>query len=157
MFKDKTIKLSGRVNLVCRDKDGNVKWNTGWLKNTIAFTGLAAVTGLIGDVDSQDPFTYLAVGTSSAAEDAEDTALTAEIVDSGLARAAATVTREDDAETDDMLQLVKVWSPTETKAIEEIGVFNHASAGIMLGRKLTTTKTVNNGDTLTATYQITVS
>jgi hypothetical protein len=38
--------------------------------------------------------------------------------------------------------------------VEEIGVFNDASDGIMLGRQVTGTKTINDGESLQATYQI---
>ena len=156
-MKKSSIELTGRVKLVCKDKNGKVKWNTGWLYNTIAYTGLAACSGLLGDVDSQNPFTYLAVGTDSTAESGAHTALQSEITDSGLARASATVTRETTTRTNDTLQLAKTWTATATKAVEEIGIFNAASAGVMLGRKLTGTKTVNNTDQLIATYQVVIS
>lgn len=149
-----SLKLTGRVKLVCRRKDGSIKWNTGWLYNTTTNVGFAVLAGLAGAVDAQTAFTYLAVGTDSTAESAAHTALIAEITNTGLARAAATVSRVTTTQTNDTLQLYKVWTATGTKVIEEIGVFNAASAGVMAGRKLTTTKTVNNTETLTATYQI---
>ena len=147
------IGIKGQVRLQCKDKDGNLKWDTGFMKNTITNASLAVMSGLVGNVDSQTAFTYLAVGTSSTAESAAHTALQAEITDTGLARAAATVSRETTTQTNDTLQLTKTWTATGTKAVEEIGAFNDPSAGTMLGRKLTTTKTVNNGEQLTATYQ----
>jgi len=147
------LKIKGMVKLECHDKEGNLKWTTDWLKNTITNAGLAVVSGLVGNTGSQTAFTYLAVGTSATAESAAHTALQAEITDSGLARVAATVSRVTTTQTNDTLQLYYVWTATATKAIEEVGAFNASSAGSMLGRKLTTTKTVNNTDTLTATYK----
>jgi len=147
------IKIKGQVRLQCHNAEGELKWDTGFMKNTITYGGLAVVSGLIGDVDTQTSFTYLAVGTSSAAENDSHTALTAEIVDTGLERAKATVTRETTTQTNDTLQLVKTWTATGTKAVEEVGSFNALASGDMLGRKLTTTKTVNNTETLTGTYQ----
>lgn len=152
MNKD-TIGIKGQVRLQCLDKDGNLKWDTGFMRNTITNAGLAVMAGLVGNVDSQTAFTYLAVGTSSTAESAAHTALQAETTTNGLERAAATVTRETTTQTNDTLQLTKTWTASGTVVVEEVGAFNDASAGTMLGRKLTTTKTVNSGEQLIGTYQ----
>lgn len=151
------VGLKGRARLQCFDKDGNLKWDTGFMRNTIASAGKAVVAGLIGNSGSPTAFTYLAVGTSATAESASHTALQAEITDSGLARASATVALVTTTVTNDTLRLTKTFSVTGTKTIEEIGIFNAVSAGTMLGRKLTTSKAVSSGDSLQATYDIQVS
>lgn len=145
--------LAGRVKLDCHNPDGSLKWTTGWIKNGITNAGKAQVALLAGDA-SATPFTYLEVGTSSTAFAASQTALQAAVTDSGLARAAATVSRVTTTVTNDTLQLVKTWTATGSKTIEEVGIFNAASAGTMLGRALTGTKSVVNGETLTGTYQV---
>jgi hypothetical protein len=150
------IKLTGIARLACYDKDGNLKWDTGEMKNTITNAGLAQVALLLGDATAV-PFTYLAVGTSSTAESAAHTALQAEITDSGLARAAATVSRVTTTQTNDSLNLYHEWTASGSKTIEEVGIFNDASAGTMLGRKLTTSKAVVSTDKLQGTYKIVVS
>lgn len=147
------LKISGLIKLDCHNADGTLKWSTGWVKNGITNAGKAQISLLAGDA-SATPFTYLAVGTSSTAFAASQTALQAEITDTGLARAAATVSRVTTTETNDTLQLTYTWTATGTKAIEEIGIFNASSSGTMLGRALTTTKSVVNGETITATYQV---
>lgn len=147
------FKVTGMVRLKHYDKDGNLKDDTGWLKNTITNAGLAEVAGLVGNTGSPTAFTYLAVGTSSTAESAAHTALQAEITDSGLERAAATVSRSTTTATNDTLQLDYTWSVTGTKSVEEIGAFNDATTGDMLGRKLTGTKSMVNGEQLAATYK----
>ena len=149
----KNLKIKGRVKLERHGASGKLIDSTGWLYNTITTAGLAVVSGLVGAADAQTAFTYLAVGTGSTAESSAHTALIAETVTNGLERAAATVTRETTTETDDTLQLYKQWTASGTIVVEEIAALNAASAGTMLGRKLTTTKTVNSGETLTATYQ----
>lgn len=149
-----TIKIQGRVKIWVYDIFGKLRDETAWLTNTVTSTAFAAVAGLVGATDSQSAFTYLAVGTDATAAAASQTALLAEITDTGLSRHAATVTRETTTQTNDTLQLVYEWTATGTKAVEEIGVFNATSAGVMLGRKTTGTKTVNNGEKLNATYQI---
>lgn len=146
--------LEGKVRLVCHDKDGNIKFDTGFIKNSITNASFAVLSGLAGNVDAQTAFTYLAVGTSTTAPSASQTALGGEITDSGLSRASATVSRVTTTQTNDTLQLVKAFSVTGTKTVEEVGIFNASSGGTMLGRALTTSKAVVNGDTLTITYQV---
>lgn len=148
------IHIQGRVKLLIIDKDGKIKYQTDWMNNIITNASLAVFSGLAGNTGSQTAFTYLAVGTSTTAVASSQTALQAEITDSGLARASATVSRVTTTQTNDTLQLVKSWSVTGTKTIEEIGVFNASSSGVMAGRKLTGSKAVENGDTVNATYQI---
>lgn len=145
--------LAGRIKLDCYKPDGSLKWTTGWIKNTIVNEGKAQIALLAGDA-SATPFTYLAVGTSSTAPAASQTALQAEISTNGLSRAAATVSRVTTTVTNDTLQLVKAWSVSGSSTVEEIGIFNASSNGTMLGRALTGSKAVVNGETLTGTYQV---
>lgn len=147
------LKIMGQVKLECYSEDGKLKWTTGWLKNTITNAGLAAMAGLVGNTGSVPAFTYLAVGTSSTAESAAHTALQAEITDSGLARASATVSRVTTTQTNDTLQLYKEWTASGSKTVEEVGAFNDATTGTMLGRKLTTSKAVVATDKLQGTYK----
>ena len=148
------MKIEGRVKLTCYKQDGSLKWTTGWLKNTITNAGLAAVARLVGYDLGGDRFRYLAVGTNNAAESAAHTTLTTELTDSGLARVAATVTRVTTTQTNDTLHLTHTWNVTATKTVEEVGVFDASSAGTMLGRKLTGSKAVENGDDLKGEYEI---
>lgn len=145
--------MRGRIKLDCFDKDGNLKWTTEWIDNLIVNAGKAQLALLAGDA-SAVPFTYIAVGTSTTAVSAAQTALQAEIVDSGLARAAATVSRVTTTTTNDTVQLAKTFGVSGSKTVEEIGIFNDPSAGTMLGRALTTSKVVSSGDNLAATYQV---
>ena len=99
------------------------------------------------------PFTYIAVGTGTAAEAAGDTTLGTEITDSGLARADATTkTRAMPTQTDDTTSLSEVFSVTGAKTAGEVAVFNAAAAGTMWFRhKLAATKSLVNGDSYTVT------
>lgn len=150
---EESIKIKGSIKLDCYDKEGTLKWSTGWVSNGITNAGKALLASLAGDA-SAVPFTYLAVGTSSTAFGASQTALQAEITDSGFARAAGTVTRTTTSVTNDTLQVTKTWTATGAKTIEEIGLFNDSSAGTMLGRALTGTKTMATDETLAATYKV---
>lgn len=121
--------------------------------NTITNAGKAQIALLAGDA-SATPFTYLAVGTSTTAPAASQTALAAEITDTGLARAAATVSRTTTTQTNDTLSLVYTWTASGSKTVEEVGIFNASSAGTMLGRALTSTKSLVNGEQLQVTYTV---
>lgn len=145
--------VQGRVKLECRRADGSLKWETDWISNVFTNAGKAQAALLYGDA-SATPFTYLAVGTSSTAAAATDTTLGAEIVDSGLERAAGTVSRVNTSVTNDTFQITKTWTATGSKTVEEVGVFNAVSGGTMGNRALTTSKAVASGETLTGTYQV---
>lgn len=146
------IKIKGFVDFEIKDINGNVKdkWS---VTNTVVTAGKAQMALLAGDA-SATPFTYLELGTSSTAPAIGQTALQAAITDTGLARASATVSRTTTTVTNDTLQLVYTWTASGSKTIEEIGIFNANSAGTMLARALTTSRSVVNGDTFTATYKV---
>lgn len=174
--------LIGEQTFELRDKNGNIKklWNenvlgklirlnfgfevripfvTGFsgekmvIKNLITNAGFAGVASRINGADSEAAFTYLAVGTGATAANAADTTLQAEIVDSGLQRAAATCTRVTTTQTNDTAQLVKTFSVTGTKAVTECGALNAASTGTLLGRQVFSAINVVSGDSLAITYK----
>jgi hypothetical protein len=150
-----TVTLKGTYTFEIRDVDGNIK-DSWTVDNIVTNAGKAQLALLTGDA-SAVPFTYLAVGTSATAVAATDTTLTAEIVDSGLERAAGTVSRVTTTTTNDTFQITKTWTASGSKTVEEVGVFNAASAGTMLSHALTTSKAVTSGETLTATYALRLS
>lgn len=144
------IKITGMCKLECRDTNGNLLWSD-YGHNIITNAGKAQIALLASD-GSAVPFSYLALGTSSTAEAASQTALVAEITDTGLARHSATVSRTTTTVTNDTMRLTYTWTASGTKTIEEVGVFNDATTGTMLGRKLTGSRVINNTEQLTATY-----
>lgn len=148
-----TLSIKGKIRLEIRDKDGNLKSDTGFISNLITSAGKAQIALLAGDA-SAVPFTFLAVGTSNTAVSVGQTALIGEITTSGLGRAAATVSRTTTTVTNDTLSLVKTFTVTGSATIEEVGIFNDASAGTMLGRALTGTTAVVNGDSIQFTYLV---
>jgi hypothetical protein len=139
-----TLKIKGSYNFKIFDVNGNLKdeWE---VDNLVVTAGKAQLALLAGDATAT-PFTS-----------AGQTALQAAITDTGLARAAATVSRTTTTVTNDTLQLVYTWTASGSKTIEEIGVFNASSAGTMLSRALTTSKSVVNGETFQATYKLAFS
>lgn len=151
-----SIKLTGLIQIEVFDKDGNLK-DRRLIKNLIPTAGKAAIASRINGDGSEAVFTYLAVGTGTTAAAAGDTALGTEITDSGLARAAATVSRVTTTVTNDTAQFVKTWTVTGTKAVTECGIFNDASAGTILGRQVFSAVNVANLDTLKITYKVKVT
>lgn len=116
--------------------------------------GLAEMSNLWSGESSPLKMTHIAVGTGDTAFAAADTTLETEITDSGLARVAATVTRETTNVTDDTTQLVTTFTVTGTKTIKEVGILNASSTGDLGGRTvLETPKDVVNGSSYTVTYK----
>lgn len=151
-----TLKLRGEISIKVVDKEGKLKEERE-IQNTITYAGLAVVSGLINGADSLAPFTYLAVGTGTTASAVTDTALETEITDTGLARAAATCTRQTTNQTNDTAQLVKAWTATGAKAVTECGIFNASSGVSLLGRQVFSAINTANGDVITITYKIVTS
>jgi len=123
------------------------------IKNTITNASLAEISGLVGNTGSKTAFTYLAVGTGTTASAATDTALETEITDTGLERAAATVSQVTTTQTNDTLQLLKQWTATGSAAVTEVGAFNDASAGTMLGRQVFAVLNITANSTIQVTYK----
>lgn len=121
----------------------------------ITKAALAELSNLTGDVSSPTAFSHIALGDSNTAFAASQTALQSEITGNGLARAAATVTQQTTTETDDTTRFVHQWTVTGSETVREVGIFNDASAGTMLARKvLGTSRSLGSGDTYTYTYNI---
>lgn len=152
MNNNDTIKLTGKYSLKIIGVDGKVRDE--WVvDNLVVSAGKAQLALLAGDATAT-PFTYVAVGTSSTAVSAGQTALQAETTTNGLQRASGTVGRTTTTVTNDTLQITKTFTASGTVAVEEIGIFNASSSGTMLSRALTSTKTVLNGETLACTYTL---
>lgn len=115
--------------------------------------GFALVAALVGSVDTPAAVTYLALGTDATAAAPAQTALLAEITDTGLERHAATVTRVTTTVADDTLQLLWEWTATGVKVLREIGAFNDATVGIMLARKVYAAITTAAIDHVKMTYK----
>ena len=98
-------------------------------------------------------FAYLAVGTGTTGAAAGDTALEAEITTGGLARALATLSRVTTTQTNDTAPLLYIWTSSASHAITELGTFNDASAGVLLGRQVFGLITVVSGDTIQLTHK----
>ena len=124
---------------------------------TFQNAGIASVAGLInGEVTNF--FDYIALGSGTDAEDATDTTLVTEITTNGGARASSTNSQVTTTVTNDTAQFLKTFSFTGTLAINECAVFDAATTGTMLMRhKFTSTKNVEDGDSLELTIKMQVT
>lgn len=126
-------------------------------ENLVTTRGKQIVAERIGGTGSQAAIGYIAVGTGTTAAAAGNTALETEITDSGLARAAATVSNVTTTTTNDTEQFVKTFTVTGTKAVTEEGLFDASSSGNMLARQVFSAVNVVNGDSLQITHKITAA
>lgn len=154
MEANNTLKIKGKIRLQVLNKDGKILQDTGFMENLVTNAGKAAIAGLVGNTGSITAFTYLAVGTSSTAVAVTDTTLGAEITDTGLARTVATVSRTTTSVTNDTLTLTYTWTATGSKTVQEIGILNASSGGVLLAHKLTGAVSVVNTNLLVATYNV---
>ena len=186
MFKKETTKMRGVMKLTLRNKNGEIKklWNENRLgrflrtklhldlqgifflghwadslsfHNIITSAGKAGMASRCNGDGSEAVFNYLAVGTGTTAASVDDTALEAEIVDSGLARASADISRTTTNVSNDTAKLSHTWSATASKAITEAGALNAASNGTLLGRQTFSAVNVDNGDSFQLDYSFVFS
>ena len=145
-----TLKITGAVSIKLLDKGGNVL-ETREIPNLVVTTGKTFIAASMLKTTTNSPLamTHMAVGTSSTAPAAGDTALGAEAgrVALGSATSSSNV----------VTYTATFPAGTGTGALVEAGIFNAASAGTLLCR--TTFSVVNKGaaDAMSITWTITVS
>jgi hypothetical protein len=147
------IGVSGKVRLLHKRGEKVISDDT--FCNTITTAGIAEVAGLING-SRTGAFTYLALGDSGTEATAADTALTNEITAAGLARVAATCTRTITDTANDTAQLLHTFTATNTQAVREVGIFDSAAVGIMLGHHTFPVKNMEEDDVLQITYKVDV-
>ena len=142
------MKAKGRLNIVLKDQDGNVK-DTREVDNLVVDTGLDYIASRMKDATAT-AMSHMAIGSGTTAAAADDTDLES-ILGSREALDSTTV-------TDNTVQYVSSFEAGDgTGAVTEAGIFNAATSGTMLCR--TVFSVVNKGanDTLSITWTITLS
>lgn len=140
--------FKGTMFLELRKANGDIE--TRRKDNLIVNGGFDFICDAIGLPAQPTEMNYIAVGTSSTAAAATQTALVTE-----LARGAATYAHT--AGTKVMTFTTTFAAGTATGAITEAGVLNASSSGIMLDRVVFAVINKGADDTLTATFQFTLS
>lgn len=120
----------------------------------VTTAGKRAIAQMIGGVSAVADFDYLALGTSATAFAVGQTALVGEITTLGLERAQDATPTEAAA----VLSIDYTWTATGAATLNEVGLFNAAAAGTMLGRTVLAAPVAMVTDsTYKYTYTITVS
>lgn len=140
------IKVTGAVSIKLFDKNGQLK-DDRQIKNLVVAAGKTFIAARM--VGTPNEMSHMAIGASSTAADAADTALGSELGRVALASetsSGAVVT-----------YTATFPAGTGTGAVVEAGILNAGSGGTMLCR--TTFAVVNKGvdDVMSITWQITVS
>ena len=145
------LKLAGQLNIVIRDKDGNVK-ESRLVENLVVNAGLAyIISRMVGTAKAV--MSHMAVGSSATAAAAGDVDL-GSILGSRKTLTSSTITG---ANNEKVTYIATFNAGEGTGAITEAGIFNASTAGDMLCR--TVFSVVNKGadDTMTITWVITLS
>ena len=121
------------------------------VENVIAATGMREVAGLILTDIGGTGFDYLALGTASTAPSTANTTLGAEFY-----RTAGTGTRVTTTHADDTAQLSGSFTMTTTATLNECGIFNSSSVGVLLARTTYSAISTENNDTVNAVYKVQV-
>lgn len=121
-------------------------------KNIVVNAGKAGVASRINGDGAAAVFNYVAIGTGSAAAAATDTTLGTEIAADGGQRATATVSRITTTVTNDTAKWLITYNFTGSYAVTESGIFNAASAGTMLARRVFAAINVASGDSIQITW-----
>jgi hypothetical protein len=147
MFENK-LSVKGRLSVVLRDADGNVKQSQD-IPNLVVSSGLAFIASRMKDT-TDAAMSHMAVGSGTTAAAAGDTALETQI-GSRVSLTSTTVTANAVA------YVATFAAGTGTGAITEAGIFNADTSGTMLCR--TVFSVVNKGadDTLQITWTITLN
>ena len=142
------LKLKGRVALVLKDKNGNVK-ESREIDNLVVDTGLDYIASRMKDATAT-AMTHMGLGSGTTAAAAGDTDLES-ILGSREDLDSTTV-------TDNTVQYIASFEAGDaTGAVTEAGLFNAASAGTMLCRTVFAVVNKQADDTMTVTWTITIS
>lgn len=146
-----SLKAKGTLTLQLIDADGKVKEQHE--RNLVVNTGLAYIISRMKDATTT-VMSHMGVGSGTTAAAAADTALQNQLARVALDSTAIVTTNV----TSDSVQYVATFNAgTGTGAVTEAGIFNAATAGIMLCR--TVFPVINKGDldTLVITWKVTVA
>jgi len=145
---DENLKLSGQVNIVLRDKNGNVKEER-TEENLVVTSGLGYIASRMKDA-SATAMTHMGLGSGTTAAAAGQTDLVT-LLGSREALDSTTVTANAVA------YVSSFEAGDATGAVTEAGIFNAASGGTMLCRVVFSVVNKAADDTMTVTWTITVS
>jgi hypothetical protein len=148
---NENLKLSGQLNIVLKDKDGNVK-DSREVKNLVVNAGLAYIASrMVGT--SKSVMSHMALGSGTTAAAAGQTDLVS-ILGSREALDSTTISGTNDEK---VVYVSSFEAGDATGAVTEAGIFNASTAGDMLCRTVFSVVNKAADDTMTVTWTITLS
>ncbi len=148
---NENLKLSGQLNIVLKDKDGNVK-DSREVKNLVVNTGLAYIASrMVGT--SKSVMSHMALGSGTTAAAAGQTDLVS-ILGSREVLDSTTISGTNDEK---VVYVSSFEAGDATGAVTEAGIFNASTAGDMLCRTVFSVVNKAADDTMTVTWTITLS
>ena len=148
---NENLKLSGQLNIVLKDKAGNVKEERE-LKNLVVNAGLAYIASRMTGT-AKDVMSHMGLGSGSTAAAAADTDL-GSLLGSREALDSTTISGTNDEK---VVYVSSFEAGDATGAVTEAGIFNAASGGDMLGRTVFSVVNKAADDTMSVTWTITLS
>ena len=146
------INVKGTVKIELFNKKGELKDKREICENLVVNTGLYHIADQMSD-KGEAAMSHMAIGTGTTAPVAGDTILQAE-----LDRNALTSKTQGTAADQNKVTYIGDWAAGDgTGAITEAGIFNAATAGVMLARIAFSAINKAANDTLRITWQHTYS
>jgi hypothetical protein len=143
-----SLKLKGRVGIVLKDKDGNVK-ETREIDNLVVNAGLSFIASRMGGT-SASVMSHMALGSSTTAAAAGQTDLLS-ILGSREVLDSTTVN------SNQILYVASFEAGDATGGITEAGLFNASTGGTMLCRTVFSVVNKAADDTMSVTWTITIT
>lgn len=143
-----TIKLSGQLAIVLKDKDGKVK-DTRNVKNLVVNTGIAYIVSRMTGT-TKAVMSHMGVGSGTTVAGASQTDLVT-LVGSREALDSSTISNTN------VVYECQFEAGDGTGALTEAGIFNAATSGDMLCRTVFATVNKAASDTMVITWTVTLS
>lgn len=148
---NENLKLSGQLNIVLKDKAGNIK-DTREVKNLVVNAGLAYIASrMVGTAKSVMSHMALGSGTTAAAAGQTD------LVSILGSREALDSTTISGTNNEKVVYVSSFEAGDATGAVTEAGIFNAATSGDMLCRTVFSVVNKAADDTMSVTWTITLS
>jgi hypothetical protein len=149
MNTKETIKATGHISFKLYDANGEVK-DSREISNVVVTVGKNFMAAWLAAASQAAPFmNYIGLGTGIAAANASDTDLGIPLA----TRVAGTLTSAAN-----VWQNVALFGPgVDTGAVTESGIFSASVAGTMFARQTFAVINKGTGDSLSVTWQITLS
>lgn len=148
---NENLKLSGQLNIVLKDKTGNVK-DEREVKNLVVNTGLAYIASRMTGT-AKAVMTHMAVGSGTTAAAATQTDLVS-ILGSRETLDSTTISGSNNEK---VVYISSFEAGDGTGAVTEAGLFNASSGGDMLCRTVFSVVNKAADDTMSITWTITLS